>query len=281
MSSIEIICPKCRVDLNQHNELECTLKTEKTEKHFRYDYNSLLLKRYKNKYLLNQILNNNAKMVYDKYPEGNLAIGGQNTATSAYIKERLLQKETQVGRFSLIDIGCGPQDVPDYLNGLVDNITIYGLDILPNSNFKGFRIIGCSEFLPFSSNSFDYVIFSGSLDQVTDVKDSISESIRILKKGGHILVRLSGDPKLLDYLNIRVRRIIKSIYFGINHNRFTIYKNDLILYRPLFAIDPYHKKLVTKENVIHFMKKKGFCILTDSKNTGDRIIEFKKLDETI
>lgn len=277
MSSIKFICPKCRIDLHQHNELECTLKIEKTGRSLSYDFNLLLLKKYKNRYLLNQVLNNNAKMVYDRYPLENLAVGGKNSATSENIRERLLQMQTNGASISLIDIGCGPQDIPDYLNGLDNNIEVYGLDIIPNSNFRGFRIIGCSEFLPFSSKQFDIVIFSGSLDQVTDVKDSIAESIRILKEDGHILVKLNRDPTFLDHLNKIIRRFAKSIYFGVNHYRYTIYKNDLVLYRPLFAIDSFHKKLITKEHVIRQMKKNGFSVIHNTNNTGDRVIEFRRL----
>jgi len=56
-----------------------------------------------------------------------------------------------------------------------------------NNSEKFFRICASAENIPFPDNTFDYYIISFGIRNVTNIKKSISEALRVLKYNGRFL----------------------------------------------------------------------------------------------
>lgn len=86
----------------------------------------------------------------------------------------------------VLDIGCGPQPVPYYLDGYpIEDIV--GLDPIESRHPFEFHC-EYAEFIPFDSDLFDCAIFATSLDHLLSPLDALREAKRVLKDGGLILV---------------------------------------------------------------------------------------------
>lgn len=99
----------------------------------------------------------------------------------------------------VLDIGCGPQDVPLYLEDC-ELQKIYGLDPLPPSGKHPFVYEqGIGEFIPWCDNSFDCVIFATSLDHVFLLDKVLSETKRVCRNSGKVLFWVSFDENAVEY----------------------------------------------------------------------------------
>jgi SAM-dependent methyltransferase len=91
-----------------------------------------------------------------------------------------------VGR--VLDIGCGPQPVPSYLDGYPPH-SISGIDPLAPAEPHPFEFYqGVAEFLPWNDRVFDVVIAATSLDHVLLLEKVFSEVCRVLKDNGYFIV---------------------------------------------------------------------------------------------
>jgi SAM-dependent methyltransferase len=88
---------------------------------------------------------------------------------------------------SILDIGCGPQAVPSYLQGA--NLEyVAGLDpLLPYEKHPFVFAQGVAEFLPWEDNTFDTVLAATSLDHVLLLDKTFAEVVRVLVPDGHFL----------------------------------------------------------------------------------------------
>lgn len=89
---------------------------------------------------------------------------------------------------SVLDIGCGPQELPVYLRGFrLDRLA--GLDPLPGVAKRRMDFCqGFSEFLPWEDGQFDVVLFATSLDHVLSLEKTLDEVCRVLRPGGKCIV---------------------------------------------------------------------------------------------
>ncbi|MBI9034841.1 MAG: methyltransferase domain-containing protein [Bacteroidales bacterium] len=88
----------------------------------------------------------------------------------------------------VLDIGCGPNPLPYYLEQYPLNL-ISGIDPLEPFSPHPFEFVrGFAEFLPWSDESFDIVLAATSLDHVIDLDLAFSEIVRVLKRNGLFLV---------------------------------------------------------------------------------------------
>jgi SAM-dependent methyltransferase len=89
---------------------------------------------------------------------------------------------------SVLDVGCGPQELPVYLLGFeVERLA--GLDPLFGSEKRRMEFCqGFAEFLPWEDAQFDVVIFATSLDHVLCVDKTLAEVHRVLRPGGVCMV---------------------------------------------------------------------------------------------
>ena len=102
-----------------------------------------------------------------------------------------------VGR--VLDIGCGPQPVPSYLDGYPSHL-ISGIDPLAPAEPHPFEFYqGVAEFLPWNDRVFDAVIAATSLDHVLLLEKVFSEVCRVLKDNGHFIVWVGFIPGAAKY----------------------------------------------------------------------------------
>jgi SAM-dependent methyltransferase len=88
----------------------------------------------------------------------------------------------------VLDLGCGPQPVPLYLDDYPRDL-VAGLDpLLPAAEPHPFLFVqGVAEFLPWPAGTFDRVIAATSLDHVLLLEDTLAEIHRVLAPGGAFL----------------------------------------------------------------------------------------------
>lgn len=269
-----IRCVKCGEEFiikknNQNIKCKnCSFEYECHENYIKYDFNSLLFQEYKKVFLLNKVLNNNAYLAYIDLKDSSLSMSYREDVKrfEKYIKDNT------VGR-RLLDIGCGPLDLPGYLEFTnKSQIEVYGLDPIENTKFKGFRVIGCAEFTPFQDNFFDIIIFATSIDHVCSVEKALRESKRILKENGKIII-WTGDTKIA--LSKKIKRKIKTFYktlvFGYRVDKFIIYPNLNVYYVPNGAIDPFHTSFQGPEDLIKISKKINLTLDNIKYNNSNEV----------
>ncbi len=152
---------------------------------------------------------------------------------------------------NILDIGCGPLEIPLYLKGYpLENI--YGLDpLLPHKNHPFEFIQGVAEKIPWENESFDIVIFATSFDHVFLVDVVMDEVARVLKQGGYLLMWVSFDKnaKSYDPYSEEFKPYDKYHMF---HNTKENYEE---LMKERFDIIEYYKSNV---NTHFYAMKKGF-----------------------
>lgn len=104
---------------------------------------------------------------------------------------------------SLVDLGCGDGKLTKLCAKKAKAKIIVGLDSLPVKN--NFRIVkgNLNKKFPFKSNQFDAAISHYSLEHLYNTGMFISETKRILKRGGYTIVatdNLSNWPTILGLI---------------------------------------------------------------------------------
>lgn len=98
---------------------------------------------------------------------------------------------------AVLDIGCGPQPVPEYLAGY-PTARVAGLDPLPAPHPFVF-VQGAAEFLPWADRTFDTVVVATSLDHVLLLDRALREIRRVLRPGGTFVTWVSFQPGAAAY----------------------------------------------------------------------------------
>lgn len=102
-------------------------------------------------------------------------------------------------RGAVLDIGCGPQPVPSYLDGYPLDL-IRGIDPISEPDDHPFEFErALAESLPWPDESFDIAVSGTSLDHVLLLDESYSEIRRVLKAGGKFLVWVAFVEFAEDY----------------------------------------------------------------------------------
>jgi SAM-dependent methyltransferase len=119
---------------------------------------------------------------YTGFPVHSCSVEGHPSAAM------FTQFVNQFLRGDVLDIGCGPQPVPLYLQQYaVDRI--YGIDPISTAERHPFHFHqGVAEFLPWNDGSFDVAIAATSLDHVLFLDEALREIHRVLKADGEFLV---------------------------------------------------------------------------------------------
>lgn len=176
-----IICPNCRmtIELSKSQDSQCYSCGECYRKlPFSWElipssFQSLDLHDTWNR------LQENGLITYIEDPINNLSVGNRSDC---------LEFALFCGFDGLVlDVGCGPQRWPSYFSYYTERTRFIGVDpLVGESPGDYFQIRSVGEFLPFSDETFDHVVFATSLDHVIDPIKSLSEARRIAKQTGHI-----------------------------------------------------------------------------------------------
>ena len=119
-----------------------------------------------------------------------------NTAVTAGVIRNLVPLGAKI-----LDVGCGPGDL---LNTMPD-YNRYGVDIssayLELAARKGIDVeLARAEKLPHPDETFDAVVCCDVLEHVLDLHATVSESLRVLKPRGALIVRVPREDDLSPYL---------------------------------------------------------------------------------
>lgn len=110
----------------------------------------------------------------------------------------------------VLDIGCGPRGSLEWANMTTERV---GLDPLAEKYQKAFQtkhqmkyVKGVCENIPFPNNYFDVITTFNSFDHVDDLKKSANEIMRVLIKGGTLLLvcDIHTYPTLTEPHNIGI-----------------------------------------------------------------------------
>lgn len=97
----------------------------------------------------------------------------------------------------VLDVGCGPQPIPLYLENYPVEL-IHGIDPISTVSDHPFHFVsGVGEFLPWKDGQFDTVISGTTLDHYFLLELGLREAWRVLKKGGHFvawITHFKGSP---------------------------------------------------------------------------------------
>lgn len=224
----------------------------------RYKFDDWLFERFGEQYLRNRVLNNNAEIAYRDEPVGSL---------STHDRADVQAFSDYVARYSrpgkLLDIGCGVLPMPGYLSLVAQRGNeLLGLDPIDSDSFDGFRIVGCSEYIPLPSGVLDTVIFGTSLDHVCDVDATMLETRRVLRPGGRVVIWMSDKSLgLAKSIYGFVRQRIKSLWKGFPTYRYTLLPQGTVLYVPPWAVDAFHSYKESPGDVKRRMRKAGFGLV--------------------
>jgi len=134
----------------------------------------------------------NARIEYEQRPIGSLSVKGNVGA-----EQFRMYLSTEISGH-VLDVGCGPLQLPYYLSGL-DVERIAGIDPLPGSRKRDFEFCqGFAEFLPWPDEEFDAVVIGTSLDHVLSLDMVFSEILRVLRPDGVCVIWLgfiAGAPE--------------------------------------------------------------------------------------
>ena len=107
-------------------------------------------------------------------------------AELAYLRQHLRPRD------QILSIGCGPATIESGLSEL--GFAVVGLDVSREALARapaGIRTVAApAEKLPFADAAFDVALFIVSLQFVEDYRQALSETVRVLRPGGRILVML-------------------------------------------------------------------------------------------
>lgn len=111
------------------------------------------------------------------------------------------------GRGTVLDVGCGPYDVPSYLMSF-DRAAICGLEPLPLLTTPSYRVErGFGERIPWQDASFDTVVSGAALDHAFSVNRTLSEIKRVLKPRGQFFLWIASIPEAEEFIEDKTKYI--------------------------------------------------------------------------
>jgi SAM-dependent methyltransferase len=127
---------------------------------------------------------------YVGFPAGSCSLAGAPLAHefARFVAPYLVNSRTT------LDVGCGPQRIPIYLE-IAHPDSIHGVDILAPYEPHSFPFVQTAgEFLPWEDDSFDVIVSGGALDHYYLLDVGMDEAWRVLKPGGYYV----GNITLFD-----------------------------------------------------------------------------------
>jgi ubiquinone/menaquinone biosynthesis C-methylase UbiE len=84
---------------------------------------------------------------------------------------------------TVLDVGCGSGEMALHIQSEMPDVTIHGIDVLvrPDASIPVKEFDGTT--IPYSDNSYDYVLFIDVLHHTNCIKELILEAIRVSRKG--------------------------------------------------------------------------------------------------
>ncbi len=172
----------------------------------------------------------------------------------------------------VLDLGCGTGFVSSFLS---EDCRPFGLDIsegmlrVYSLRFEG-AILGDAESLPFKDRSFDYILSNFSLHW-TDLSRSISEVLRVARRGVGVSLPVYGSLKGLDFPFPREEEILDRfegslVKSYVKEIQIPFSGWDLVrfFHHTGSSLNPKRKKILSRrsvENLINSIERPTFRML--------------------
>ncbi len=156
-----------------------------------------------------EALQANGEHAYEADPPANLSVGEREDAAAFKAFAHL--------EGTVLDVGCGPQTLPSYADGIGDRLV--GLDPLVGHQPRAFAFVkGIAEYLPFADGTFDRVLFATSIDHVLSPSLTLAEAHRVTRPGGAVVVwlgELVEPPSVAEQARNAARRLAHGDIRGV------------------------------------------------------------------
>lgn len=295
-----LCCPRCQAPCAPPATAcpKCGLGLQISETEIRYDFLGLLRAAFPGRYRLYKALCNNGLVSYQELAAGSLSLPERKDVAEF---AAFLGRHARAGE-CVLDIGCGPLPVPGYLQPLqAAGARLIGLDVNP-TEFRGFRIMGCAEFLPLPDASVDVVVFATSLDHVCDLEATWREVRRVLAEGGRCCVWMSDrQPYWKQFLFRKrgagdvLRRVLidlpkqvaanvrdgRRLLYGVTHyftrGRYWDYENGTTFYCPPGAVDPFHSFFESPAEITAVAAGHGLTRVAQETGSNGVLLAFQRV----
>lgn len=255
--------------------LKCGEKYSFSENYLKSNFDQKLFDNYRKDYLLNKVLNNNGYISYQFLQEGSISLPDRDDVAGF----RMFLGSNATGGV-ILDVGCGVMARPGYLDFDDAKYTKFiGLDPIDDDSFFGLRLVACSEYIPLVSSAVDTVVFATSMDHVCNLKKTVAESNRVLKKGGRVVIWMSDrSMSLTEWCKNWLRRRLNSWRKGYSVDKYYVYPNWTVLGVPPGGVDPFHSFFETPEKIIKLFSKGGFKLVqSEAKSKMEVFLSFEKM----
>lgn len=256
MTNNVFCCPLCKTELTKDVKC-CGYEFKLSNGNILYDHERILLSKFPKDFLLNKTLNTNGHLSYFLLPDGSVSLPERSDvkAFAQYIHD--FYKPGKV-----LDVGCGPLETPGYLLKIQKpENSFYGLDPIPDIKFKGTRVIGCCEYMPFPDESLDTLIFATTIDHVCNLNQTFKEAQRVLKKGGKLICWHWYNEK-------PVYNFLKKVMHSLSQkSRYYPYPNGVSFVIPSGGIDPFHKEYINPKKLFKIAKRNRL-VVEDVSSSG-------------
>ncbi|MBI4754383.1 MAG: methyltransferase domain-containing protein [Betaproteobacteria bacterium] len=102
-------------------------------------------------------------------------------------------------RGHVLDVGCGPQPVPYYLQDYPTE-RICGIDPISRAEDHPFQFVpGVGEYLPWDDSVFDLVVSGTTLDHYSLLDRGLESAFRVLRPGGHFVAWITEFKDAPEY----------------------------------------------------------------------------------
>jgi len=238
-------------------------------------FDKKLFEHFRKDYLLNKTLNNNGFISYQLLQEASISLQDREDVTRfrSFLERHLNGKR-------ILDIGCGIMATPGYLQFSTPRFhDLIGLDPIDDNNFRGLRIVGCSEFVPLMDGSVDNIVFATSMDHVCNLRKTIAEASRLLDREGRVLVWMSDRSATpIERVKDWLRRRIRSWKLGYSVDKYYVYPNWTVLGVPSGGVDPFHSYLETPKKIIALFANAGMRLCSEERHSKVEIfLAFEKV----
>jgi len=183
---------------------------------------------------------------------------------------------------AMIDLGCASGAVTKYVAKYLHVDEIYGIDIdeerLRKAQLRGintYKFDFSKKPLPFTDSYFDLVTLFGTLEHIVHFDNVLSESFRILKNRGYIIIAM---PNLGSYLNII------ALLLGYQPRDVEISSTIAAGALPVYSLHDVwgHVHSATLRAVKQMLKYYGFSIIkVNASPTSDPRIVVKIIDKIL
>lgn len=238
-----LVCPVCQGELAEGHCRDCGRSYEAGDFIPHPLPDDRLLERQR----LWQEVEANGAQAYELDPPSSLSVGDREDARRFAEFSRL--------EGLILDIGCGPQALPSYAEGVAERFV--GIDPLPGAQPRAFAFAqAIAEYLPFRDGVFDRVLFATTVDHVLLPDLALAEARRVSKPGATICVWFAEAtaPPLRERLRRRLG--IMQVTTPRATMRFRV---------PKGAVDAFHAVHPSVEQVEDWLEQAGLRVVESQR----------------